>query len=170
MPLAVNGPGRQKVLVVLPLVTWQGRNPADDDGDGLPDTLETGGPVRVARPFAGSGEPPGFARHESPLLRLLDRPRRRYDLETDYRLATPRPSYLDRYGGIVMPATPAGSSRGSAARLRRYVARGGRVFSLGTRSLRRDVAGAERPARAAERRVGLRRLRVGDRAPLRRQG
>jgi hypothetical protein len=139
VPLAVNGPGRQKVLVVLPLVTWQGRNQADDDGDGLPNTLEAGGPVRIARPFAGSGEPPGFARHESPLLRLLDRPRRRYDLETDYRLARRKQSYLDRYGGIVIASDARWVEPRLAARLRRYVARGGRVFSLGTRSLRRDV-------------------------------
>ena len=123
VPLAVNGPGRQKVLVVLPLVTWQGRNQADDDGDGLPNTLETGGPVRVARPFAGSGEPPGFARHESPLLRLLDRPRRRYDLETDYRLARRDQSYLDRYGGIVIASDARWVEPRLAARLRRYVAR-----------------------------------------------
>jgi hypothetical protein len=139
VPLAVNGPGRQKVLVVLPLVTWQGRNQADDDGDGLPNTLESGGPVRIARPFAGSGEPPGFARHESPLLRLLDRPRRRYDLETDYRLARQKQSYLDQYGGIVITSDARWVEPRLAARLRRYVAGGGRVFSLGTSSLRRDV-------------------------------
>jgi hypothetical protein len=139
VPLAVNGPGRQKVLVVLPLVTWQGRNQADDDGDGLPNTLETGGPVRIARPFAGSGEPPGFSRHESPLLRLLDRPRQRYDLETDYRLARRKPSYLDQYGGIVITSDERWIEPRLAARLRGYVARGGRVFSLGTASLRREV-------------------------------
>ena len=139
VPLVVNGPGRQKVLVVLPLVTWQGRNQADDDGDGLPNTLESGGPVRIARPFAGSGEPPGFARHESPLLRLLDRPRQRYDLETDYRLARRKQSYLDRYGGIVIASDARWVEPRLAARLRRYVAQGGRVFSLGTRSLRREV-------------------------------
>jgi hypothetical protein len=140
VPIPVNGPGRQKVLVVLPLVTWQGRNEADDDGDGLPNTLQAGGPVRLSRPFAGSGEPPRFARHESPLLRLLDRPRRRYDLETDFRVARRPQDYLDRYDGIVISSDERWIEPRLAARLRRYVARGGKVFSLGTDSLRRSVA------------------------------
>ena len=169
VPLAVNGPGRQKVLVVLPLVTWQGRNQADDDGDGLPNTLETGGPVRVARPFAGSGEPPGFARHESPLLRLLDRPRRRYDLETDYRARAPRPELS---GPLRRHRHSQRRPLGRAATRRALAALRGpgraRVLARDTVAAARR-AGAERPARAAERRVGLRRLRVGDRTPLQRQ-
>jgi hypothetical protein len=139
VPIPVNGPGRQKVLIVLPLVTWQGRNQADDDGDGLPNTLESGGPVRISRPFAGSGEPPQFAHHESPLLRLLDRPRKRYDMETDFRVARSKQSYLNQYGGIVISSDERWIEPRLAARLRRYVAQGGRVFSLGTDSLRRDV-------------------------------
>jgi hypothetical protein len=139
VPIPVTGPTREKVLVILPMVTWQGRNRVDDDGDGEPNTLENGGPVRLARPFAGNGEPPGFARHESPLLRLLDRPRRRYDLETDVRVARRRPSYLDRYGGVVITSDERWIEPRLAARLRRYVQRGGRVFSLGTESLRRNV-------------------------------
>lgn len=140
VPIPVTGPTREKVLVVLPLVTWQGRNQVDDDGDGLPNTLEDGGPVRIARPFGGSGEPPAFAHHESPLLRLLDRPRKRYDLETDYRVARRPQSYLNRYGGVVITSDERWLEPRLAARLRRYVRGGGRVFSLGTGSLRRDVA------------------------------
>ena len=59
----------------------------DDDGDGVPDTLDTAGHARIARPFAGDGQPPAFATQESPLLRLLDRPRQRYDIQTDYAVA-----------------------------------------------------------------------------------
>ncbi len=140
VPVAVNGPGTQKVLLVLPLVTWQGRNQTDDDGDGLPNTLSDGGPVRIARPFAGKGEPPGFAHHESNLLRMLDRPRQRYDLDTDYRVARRKQSYLNQYGGIVIAGDERWIEPRLAARLRRYVAQGGRVFSLGTRSLRRSVS------------------------------
>jgi hypothetical protein len=139
VPIYVNGPGRQKVLLVLPLVSWQGFNEVDDEGDGLPNTLTRGGPVRVARPFAGRGEPPGFAGDESPLLRLLDQPRQRYDLETDYRLARRSRRYLDRYKGVVLAGDFRWVEPRLAARLRGYVERGGRVFSLGTESLRRDV-------------------------------
>src|SRR5439155_14961133 len=35
VPLPVQAPGHQPVLVVLPYMTWQGRNPVDDDGDGM---------------------------------------------------------------------------------------------------------------------------------------
>jgi hypothetical protein len=139
VPIAVTGPGRQKVLLVLPLVTWQGLNPVDDDGDGLPNTLERGGPVRLARPFAGRGEPPGFARSESPLLRLLDRPRQRYDLETDYGAARRGARFLQGYKGVVLAGNPRWLERRLARRLRAYVEGGGKVFSLGTDSLRREV-------------------------------
>jgi N,N-dimethylformamidase beta subunit-like protein len=139
VPLAVTGPGRQRILLVLPLVTWQGLNPVDDDGDGVPNTLTRGGPVRVVRPFAGRGEPPGFARHESPLLRLLDRPRRRYDLVTDHQLARRGAGFLGRYRGVVLAGNARWLEPRLAERLRRYVRRGGKVFSLGTESLRREV-------------------------------
>ena len=49
------------VLVVLPALTWQGANPVDDNGDGLPDTLTTGD-VDRPRPAAGRRTPAGFAR------------------------------------------------------------------------------------------------------------
>lgn len=139
VPIAVNGPGRQRVLLVLPLVSWQGLNPVDDDGDGLPNTLTRGGPVRLVRPFAGGGEPPGFARHESPLLRLLDRPRRRYDVMYDSQLTTRSPNFLSRYSGVVLAGNARWLEPRVGARLRRYVSGGGRVFSLGTESLRREV-------------------------------
>jgi hypothetical protein len=139
VPIAVTGPGRQPVLLVLPLVSWQGFNPVDDDGDGVPNTLTGGGPVRLVRPFAGAGEPPGFARHESPLLRLLDRPRRRYDVLYDSQLTNRSPNFLTRYRGVVLAGNARWLEPRVAARLRRYVSGGGRVFSLGTESLRREV-------------------------------
>ena len=48
---------QRDVLVVLPVTTWQGLNPVDDDGDGRPNTLGAGLPVRVARPFVKDGLP-----------------------------------------------------------------------------------------------------------------
>jgi hypothetical protein len=146
VPLAVTGPDSQRVLLVLPLVTWQGLNPVDDDGDGSPDTLtpdyagDTGrGPVRLARPFAHGGQPPGFASGIAPLLTMLDRPRERYDLETDYGAARMPASRLYAYKGIVLAGDERWLEPAFAARLRRYVAGGGRVLSLGTQSLRRQV-------------------------------
>jgi flagellar hook assembly protein FlgD len=48
VPFAVQSVREERVLVVLPVTTWQGRNEVDDDGDGWPDTLEDGLPVRTA--------------------------------------------------------------------------------------------------------------------------
>ena len=135
-----------------PLVTWQGRNQVDDDGDGLPNTLETGGPVRVARPFAGSGVPPGFARHEGPLLRLPRppppalRPRRPTTAG-----ARADQSYLDRYGGVVHGRRrPLAASRGWPRACGATWRAAGACCSLGTRVAAARRAGAERPARAAD--------------------
>jgi len=146
VPLAVTGARAQRVLVVLPLITWQGLNPVDDDGNGAPDTLTPGylgdtgrGPARLARPFAGGGLPPAFGAQVAPLLSALDRPREPYDLETDYAAARMPESRLDSYHGIVLAGDERWLEPDFAARLQRYVAGGGRVLSLGTGSLRRQV-------------------------------
>lgn len=139
VPIAVNGPGRKPVLLVLPLVDWQGSNPVDDDGDGVPDTLLTTGHARIARPFAGDGQPPSFATQESPLLRLLDRPRQPYDIQTDYAVARASKGYLVKYRGVAIAGDERWIEPQLAARLRSYVRGGGRLFSLGTDSLRRQV-------------------------------
>ena len=49
------------MLVVLPALTWQGHNPVDDNGDGLPDTLDAGVPIELDRPLA-DGLPAGLRR------------------------------------------------------------------------------------------------------------
>jgi len=138
-PVVVTGRQARDVLVVLPLTTWQGLNPADDDGDGRPDTLSAGLPVRLARPFAGDGIPPQIRRHEALLLAQLDRKGRRYDLTTDVALARGEGPKLGDHRGVII----AGDARwldGRAARaLRGFVRDGGRLLSVGTRSLRRSV-------------------------------
>ncbi len=138
-PVVVTGRQARDVLVVLPLTTWQGLNPADDDGDGRPDLLSAGLPVRLARPFVKDGIPPQIRRHEALLLAQLDRQGRRYDLTTDVALARgvgPKPA--DHRGVIV-----AGDARWLDARaarsLRDFVRDGGRLLSVGTRSLRSSV-------------------------------
>ena len=104
-PFAVQGRRRERVLVVLPEATWQARNPLETDGDGYPDRLPEDAGVSLARPYAGSGLPPGFAGDPSAVLRFLDRERLRYDITTDVALATSR-GRLDRYSGILYVGAP----------------------------------------------------------------
>jgi hypothetical protein len=126
------------ILVLLPYVTWQGRNPLDDDGDGAPNLLDLGVPARAARVFAG-GLPAGFARQEAPAMAWLDANRHRYDLTTDLALLDGPADRLAGYRGVLIP----GDARWLPARvrtmLRTFVRDGGTLVSLGTDSLRRSV-------------------------------
>ena len=138
-PVVVQARRPRDVLVVLPATTWQGSNPVDDDGDGRPNTLSGGLPVKLARPYAGDGIPPQIRRHEALLLAQLDRKGRRYDLTTDIALARGQGPRLRDHRGVIL----AGDTRwldGRAARsLRAFVRDGGRLLSVGTQSLRRSV-------------------------------
>jgi hypothetical protein len=134
----VQGAERRPVLVVLPLMTWQGRNPVDDDGDGLPDLLDRGLPARVARVLAGDGLPAGFARREAPLLAWLARTGRRFDVTTDVALAR-GDGRLESYSGVVLPADTRWLPRELQERLRRHIRSGRTLLSLGIDSLRRQV-------------------------------
>ena len=90
VPLVVRTTKPRALLVVLPALTWQGRNPVDDDGDGMPNTLDCRRPrasALLTRPFA-HGMPAGFAQGEGALLRFLDDNLLRYDLTTDAALAS----------------------------------------------------------------------------------
>ncbi len=138
-PLVMQSATRQPVLVVLPTTTWQGLNPADDDGDGRPDTLTAGLPVRLARAYIKDGVPPQIRRHEALLLAQLDREGRRYDLTTDVALARGEGPKLAGHRGVII----AGDARwldGRVARsLRSFVRGGGKLLTLGTRSLQRSI-------------------------------
>jgi hypothetical protein len=135
----VQGTAQRRALVVLPVMTWQGRNPIDDDGDGLPNRLDDGVGARLRRVFAGDGLPAGFATHEAPVLGFLDRTHHRYDVTTDVALAAGRGPKLTGHRGVLLP----GDTRWLPARLglqlRRFVRGGGTLASLGTDSLRRQV-------------------------------
>lgn len=141
VPLVVSAPVDRRVLVVLPAITWQGLNPVDDDGDGMPNLLTARGrdaSVLLGRPLA-HGMPASVAGQEGALLRFLDDNLLRYELTTDAALASGEGPPLDGYRGTLF----AGDSRWITPQLRRDLRRrveeGGRVWSLGTDSLRRGV-------------------------------
>lgn len=147
VPLVVRATRPRPVLVVLPALTWQGSNPVDDDGDGIPNTLDAGGArasALLTRPFA-DGMPAGVAQQEGPLLQFLDANLLRYDLTTDVALATASGPPLTGHSGVVLAGDARWITPQMRAGLRAYVRGGGRVWSVGTDSLRRTVhlAGGE---------------------------
>ena len=73
VPFLVQSRNRSPLLVVVPGITWLGREPADESGDGLPDTLERGKPVPLDRLL--DGKPEGFDEELGPLFILLGRAR-----------------------------------------------------------------------------------------------
>ena len=140
VPLVVDDRADNRVLVVLPATTWQGRNPVDDDADGLPNTLENGGPVRIDRVFARDGLPQGLTESEAPLLAHLDRSGLRYDLTTDIALAVRRGPQIEGHRGVLLAGDTVWLTDDVRRRLRTFATgRGHTVVSLGTNSLRREV-------------------------------
>ncbi|HEV2777211.1 MAG TPA: N,N-dimethylformamidase beta subunit family domain-containing protein [Solirubrobacteraceae bacterium] len=138
-PVVVQARRPRDVLVVLPATTWQGLNPADDDGDGRPDTLSAGLPVKLGRPYVGAGIPPQIRRHEALLLAQLDRTGRRYDLTTDAALARGEAASVAGYRGVILAGDTRWLDASAARALRSFVRGGGRLLSVGTSSLRRSV-------------------------------
>ncbi|MGN6187693.1 MAG: N,N-dimethylformamidase beta subunit family domain-containing protein [Conexibacter sp.] len=140
VPLVVRTTKPRRVLVVLPALTWQGRNPVDDDGDGMPNVLDAGprASALLTRPFA-HGMPAGFAQDEGALLRLLDDNLLRYDLTTDVALAGGDGPPLGTHRGVVLAGDPRWITPRLRDKLRRWVRDGGRVWSPGVDALRRLV-------------------------------
>jgi hypothetical protein len=140
VPFLVQAAERARLLVVVPTITWLGVDQVDDDGDGLPNTLENAGPVTWPRVIAGDGGLPAtFADQTAPLLVFLDRARIRYDLTSDIALARSRdPRATDREG-VVLAGALRWVPRPLARRLRRYAEDGGRLATFGTETLRRGV-------------------------------
>jgi FlgD Ig-like domain len=139
VPLTVRNPRLAPVLVVVPTITWLGRNAIDDDLDGFADTLDVSRSVALTRPLAGGRLPAGFEDEIEPVLEFLQRRKLRYDIDTDLALAR-NPKYTpDQRSGVLL----AGDERWLPSNMRRwlrdFVEQGGTVASLGTDSLRREV-------------------------------
>ena len=138
VPVASSRPRR--VLVVLPALTWQGRNDVDDTGDGLPDSLARERQALIERPFAGGRLPRGFRRGEAQLLAFLDRQGFRYELTTDLALARTGGVPLAEHQGVILAGDMRWLPEALGERLAGYVRGGGRVFSVGIDSLQRTLA------------------------------
>ncbi len=128
---------RAAVLVVLPALTWQGINPVDDSGDGLPSTLAAGGPIELNRPLA-HGLPAGLA-DQAALLAYLGKAGLRFDLSSDLALTEGVGPGLAGHRAIVLAGDERWLPSTLGAALRGYVTGGGKVLSLGIDSLRRLV-------------------------------
>jgi hypothetical protein len=135
--------GSKRILVVLPALTWQGLNPVDDDADGVPNTLDDGGPVNLRRPLA-NGLPAGLS-DEAALLAQLNRLHLAYDLTTDLGLIDGTGPGLAPHRGVVLAGPERWLPASLGAALRAYAEGGAHVLSLGIDSLRRGVTvrGAE---------------------------
>jgi len=132
-----SGVGRGRVLVVLPALTWQGENPVDDDGDGMPNLLTTGGPIAIERPFT-NGLPVGF-RGEAGLVADLRSSGLRYTLTTDLSLISGGSALLSHYSGVVFAGTERWLPAATGQALSTWVEQGGRVLSFGIDALQRTV-------------------------------
>jgi hypothetical protein len=144
VPFLVQSNQRAPLLVVLPVISWLGTDPVDDDRDGVPNTLDNGGPVAHPRVMQGGVDqlPQGFADQVAPLLVYLDRNHLRYDLTSDLSLALDGardPRATDR-DGVLLAGPLRWVPARVARRLRRYVLDGGRLASFGAGSLRRSVS------------------------------
>jgi hypothetical protein len=138
--IPVAAPRPRPVLVVLPALTWQGRNDVDDNGDGLPDSLARERPARVQRPFAGGRLPAGFKTGEGRLLGYLDRNRLRYELTTDLALARAGGEPVADHAAVILAGGLRWLPEQLGDRLREFVRDGGRLFSPGFDSGHRTMA------------------------------
>lgn len=140
---------RARVLVVLPMLTWQGENPVDDSGDGLPSTLAAGDPVLLDQPLA-DGLPRGY-HADVALLNFLRQHRLHYQLTTDVALARGEGPSLTGRWGVVLAGDETWLPHALVQELQGFVKGGGRVLSIGTDALRGSttISGPESAPRAA---------------------
>jgi hypothetical protein len=127
------------VLVILPLSTWQARNPAEANGDGYPDVLPLDRAVRLDRPFARNGRPPGFA-PAAAQLRFLRDAGFRYDVTTDVAAMRDGGASLRGYSGVLLAGPERFAPVPLTKALDSYVREGGRLAWTGTGGFSRTVS------------------------------
>ncbi|HTU31833.1 MAG TPA: N,N-dimethylformamidase beta subunit family domain-containing protein [Solirubrobacteraceae bacterium] len=132
-----SGVGHRRILVVLPALTWQGENPVDDDGDGTPNLLTTGGPIQIERPFT-AGLPAGYG-SEAGLIAYLHRRRLRFTLTTDLSLISSGASMLSHYSGLLLAGSERWLPAATGSAISTWVEQGGHVLSFGIDALQRTV-------------------------------
>jgi hypothetical protein len=133
----VQGTHQRRVLVVLPVMSWQGRNPVDDEDDGEPNLLEHGDAVRLHRVYAGL--PATFSTVTEPLLRWIGQAGKHYDITTDLALARAGAAALRGHHGVFVAGDMRWLPAGAQQALRRYVQVSGTVATIGVDNLRRLV-------------------------------
>jgi len=139
VPLAVQARAHKPLLVVVPMMTWLGRDPVDSNFDGVPDTFDTARHVPYPRLFGyPGGLPTGIARDVGPLLAFMDEAGYHYDLTTDLALSRDEEPAEDR-PGVLFLGSPEWVSPDVAEHLRTYVKGGGRLALFAPRSLRATV-------------------------------
>lgn len=137
--IPVEGPKPRRMLVVLPVMTWQGRNDVDDTGDGLPDSLTRGRSARFDRAYARGRLPVGFRENEGALLAFLHRAALDFDIATDIGLARSTSIPFTDHDGVVLAGDTEWFQDSLGKQLRSFVEGGGGVLSMGTESLRRTA-------------------------------
>jgi N,N-dimethylformamidase beta subunit-like protein len=138
VPVLVQSQKRSRMLIVLPVMTWLGSEPVDEDHDGVLNTFATGAPISWPR-VQPAGVPSDLLHNVAPVLRLLDRAGVKYDLTSDLDLALSRSPRASDRSGVLLLGAERWISRGYARRLRQYVLEGGRLATIGVDSLRRGV-------------------------------
>ncbi|SEH10985.1 N,N-dimethylformamidase beta subunit family domain-containing protein [Thermoleophilum album] len=132
-----------RLLVVVPVTSWQAANPADSDANGFPEVIgRRGGVVALNRPYAAAPRLMHELREVAALLSLLRRSAIGFELATDLDLEAGRwlaggaPSAAVGPGVLVAGALPFAGAK-TARALLRHVEAGGRLALLGVDSLHR---------------------------------
>jgi hypothetical protein len=140
VPLVAAATGRAaytRILVVLPTLSWQGLNPVDDTGDGLPATLSAGDRISLDRPLVGGL--PSDLPAELALISYLNRRHLYYQLTTDVGLADGVGPRLTGHSGVVLDGSLVWLPSGLTSTLSGFAKDGGAVLSVGVNSMQSQV-------------------------------